>query len=141
MTATVTILPVRTAAEHAQATAHLRVLMDAADADARADEIAAQAQLIEAYERVHFPIPAPDAIAAIEFRMEQEGLDRPALAKVLHVQRGRVSELLNGKRKFTVAMLQALHREWRIPAEALLGGAPRPRPRPAARRRKAAKAR
>ncbi len=125
MTATVTILPVRTAAEYAEATAHVRALMEANDADARADEIAVQAQLIEAYERVHFPIPTPDAITAIKFRMEQEGLDRPALAKVLHIQRGRVSELLNGKRQFTVTMLRALHRHWHIPAEALLAAATR----------------
>jgi HTH-type transcriptional regulator/antitoxin HigA len=122
MIMTVTILPVRTAAEHAAATAHLRALMDAADADARADEIAVQAQIIEAFERVHFPIPIPDVITAIEFRMEQEGLERPDLAKVLDIQRGRVSELLNGKRQFTVAMLRALHRHWDIPAEALLAG-------------------
>jgi HTH-type transcriptional regulator/antitoxin HigA len=122
MTITVTILPVRTATEHAAATAHLRMLMEGSKADARADEIAAQAQLIESFERVHFPISTPDAITAIEFRMEQEGLDRPDLAKVLNIQRGRVSELLNGKRQFTVAMLRALHRHWGIPAEALLGG-------------------
>ena len=134
MTTTVTILPVRTTAEHKHATAHLRALMEAGDADARADEIAAQAQLIEAYERAHFPIPTPDAITAIAFRMEQEGLDRPALAKVLQVERGRVSELLSGKRQFTVAMLRALHRQWHIPAEALLAGA-------VVRRRRAVKAR
>lgn len=134
MTTTVTILPVRTTAEHKQATAHLRALMDAADADERADEIAAQAQLIEAYERAHFPIPTPDAITAIAFRMEQEGLDRTALAKVLQVERGRVSELLSGKRQFTVAMLRALHRQWHIPAEALLASA-------VVRRRRAVKAR
>ena len=131
MTTTVTILPVRTTAEHKQATAHLRALMDA---DERADEIAAQAQLIEAYERAHFPIPTPDAITAIAFRMEQEGLDRTALAKVLQVERGRVSELLSGKRQFTVAMLRALHRQWHIPAEALLASA-------VVRRRRAVKAR
>lgn len=123
MSMTVTILPVRSAAEHTAATAHLRVLMDDSHSAARADEIAAQAQLIEGFERVHFPIPTPDVITAIEFRMEQEGLKRPDLAKVLHIQRGRVSELLNGKRQFTVAMLRALHRHWRIPAEALLAGA------------------
>ena len=123
MSATVTILPVRTATECTEAKGHLRVLMDAADAEDRADEIAAQAQLIEVYERVHFPIPTPDAITAIKFRMEQEGLDRLALAKVLHIERGRVSELLSGKRQFTVAMLRALHRHWHIPAEALLAGA------------------
>lgn len=120
MTKTVSILPVRSAAEHAEATAHLRALMDAPDADDRAAEIQAQASLIEAYERVHFPIEAPDALTAIRFHMEQKDLDRADLAKVLHVERGRVSELLNGKRPFTVKMLRALHESWRIPAEALL---------------------
>ncbi len=122
MTIAFTILPVRNPTEHADAGAHLRALMDAADADERADEIAAQAQLIEVYERAHFAIPTPDAITAIVFRMEQEGLDRVDLAKVLNVERGRVSELLNGKRQFTVTMLRALHHQWHIPAEALLGG-------------------
>lgn len=125
----VSVLPVRTAADHTAATARLRDLMDADDADGHAAEIQAQASLIEAYERTHFPIPAPDALTAIRFRMEQEGLDRADLAKVLQVERGRVSELLNGKRQFTVAMLRALHESWRIPAEALLASVRRPRTR------------
>ena len=118
---------------HVEASAYLRTLMATTNAEGRADEIAAQAQLIEAYGRVHFPIPTPDAITAIEFRMEQEGLDRQALAKVLHVERGRVSELLNGKRQFTVAMLRASHRHWHIPAEALLASATVRRPRGSAK--------
>ena len=134
MSATVTVLPVRTAAEYAEAKARLRTLMDAKDAEARADEIAAQAQLIEAYERVHFPLPTPDAIAAIHFRMEQQGWDRLDLAKVLQVGRGRISELLNGKRPFTVTMLRALHRVWKIPAAALLADARSPRSRLPTRR-------
>jgi len=28
---------------------------------------------IEAYERRHFPMPLPDAVEAIKFRMEQHG--------------------------------------------------------------------
>jgi len=135
MTIAFTILPVRNPTELTEATAHLRVLMDAIDADARADEIAAQAQLIEVYERAHFAIPIPDAITAIVFRMEQEGLDRVDLAKVLNVERGRVSELLNGKRQFTVAMLRALYHQWHIPAEALLGRPVARRPRSVGRAR------
>src|SRR5690606_35043106 len=95
----------------------------------RAAEIQAQASLIEAYERTHFPIVVPDVVAAIRFRMVEEGLDRNDLAKVLHVERGRVSELLNGKRQFTVKMLQSLHERWHIPAQVLLGSARRSRSR------------
>jgi HTH-type transcriptional regulator/antitoxin HigA len=103
--------------------------MEAKDADRNAAGIQAQASLVEAYERTHFPIPAPDVLTAIRFRMEQEGLDRADLAKVLQVERGRVSELLSGKRQFTVKMLRALHETWRIPAEALLASVQRSRPR------------
>ena len=120
MSTAVTVHLVRNPAEHAEAKARLHVVMELPDADTHADEIAAQAQLIEDYERTHFPIAAPDAITAIQFRMEQEGLDRGDLAKVLHTERGRVSELMNGKRQFTVRMLCSLYRHWRIPAEVLL---------------------
>lgn len=53
------VIPVRTAAEHAEATARLRTLMESPESDANAAEIQAQASLIEAYERTHFPIEAP----------------------------------------------------------------------------------
>jgi HTH-type transcriptional regulator/antitoxin HigA len=118
MTATVTVHLVRTAKEYDQAKDHLMALMT--EIDSNPDEISAQAQLIEDYERKHFPITAPDAISAVIFRMDQEGLDRSDLARVLKVPRGRVSELLSGKRPFTVAMLRILHSAWRIPSDALL---------------------
>jgi HTH-type transcriptional regulator/antitoxin HigA len=123
----ITILAVRNVADLTEATAHLHALMDAPDADAHADEIAAQGQLIAAYEKIHFPIPTPDLMSAVRFRMDQMGYDRSDLAKVLGVERGRVSELMRGKRQFTVAMLRALHGEWGIPADALLNGPSRPR--------------
>jgi len=74
--------------------------------------------LIEAYEVKHFPIPAPDPIAAIEFMMEQKGLSRRALEPAIG-SRGRVSEVLTRKRKLTLPMVRELSALLDIPAEIL----------------------
>ena len=75
--------------------------------------------LIELYEKQHYNIEAPDPIEAIKFRMEQKGMKPVDLAKYLGT-RGRVSEILNRKRKLTVKMMKILHHQLGIPAESLL---------------------
>lgn len=76
--------------------------------------------LIEAYEREHFPIDAPDPIEAIKFRMEQQGLT-PADLPPLIGRLNRVYEALNRKRPLTMAMVRRLHRQLGLPAESLIG--------------------
>lgn len=75
--------------------------------------------LIEMYEEKHYKIEAPDPIEAIKFRMEQAGMKPIELAKFLGT-RGRVSEILNRKRKLTVNMMRILHQKLGVPAESLL---------------------
>lgn len=77
------------------------------------------ATLIEAYENEHYPIEAPDPVAAIEFFMALEDLGQSALADVLG-SRSRASEILKRKRPLTLDMIVKLNREWRIPAEVLI---------------------
>lgn len=72
-----------------------------------------------AYESKHHPIPKPDPIEAIKFRMEQLGMSNAALAQYLGYE-SRVSEILSGKRGLTVKMMQVLHHKLGIPAESLL---------------------
>ncbi len=52
--------------------------------------------------------------------MEQEGL-RPQDLVPLLGSRSRVSEVLNGKRPLTLAMIRRLHQGLGIPADVLLG--------------------
>ena len=47
---------------------------------ARLDVIGA---LVDAYEEEHFPIPDPDPIEAIRFRLEQQGLDESDLVGII----------------------------------------------------------
>ena len=88
------------------------------DSDAGA-HFEAMLTLIEAYEAKHYPISPPDPIEAILFRMEQQGL-KPKDLEPMIGQMNRVYEVLNGKRKLTMAMVWRLHIGLGIPAESLI---------------------
>lgn len=75
--------------------------------------------LIEAYEAKHFPIDLPDPIDAIKFRMEQAGLSAKDLEPAIG-RSNRVYEVLNGKRRLTLAMVWRLHTMFGIPTDCLV---------------------
>jgi len=75
--------------------------------------------VIEAYEAKHWPIEPADPIDAIRYRMETGGYTQADLAQLLG-SRPRASEIMNRKRALTIPMAYRLHREWNIPAEALI---------------------
>ena len=96
---------------------------------AKAQELAQEAELerwsllVERYEQEQFPIDLPDPVAAIKFRMEQDGLRQKDLEKYFP-GKNRVSEILNRKRPLSIGMIRALHRGLGIPAEVLLREVP-----------------
>lgn len=71
------------------------------------------------YEREHWPTGLPDALTAIQFRMEQQGLKQ---ADVYHCfgSRSKCSEVLSGKRTLSLMMIRRLHNELGIPLESLI---------------------
>jgi len=111
------IQPIRTDADHAAALRRIDRLMDAAAGTPEADELDVLATLVEAYEDRHFPVADPDPLVAIQFRMEQLGLTRKDLEPLLG-SRGRVSEVLNGRRALSLQMIRRLHANstspWRV---------------------------
>lgn len=71
------------------------------------------------YEQKHFPIDIPDPVAAITFRMQQQG---PVDAD-LDTSLGRcsgVSEVLNKKRKLSINMIRKWHKNLGIPLHRLI---------------------
>jgi len=84
-----------------------------------ADRFDVLSTLIAAYEEEHWPIDPPDAVEAIRFRMDQLGLRQADLARLIG-SRSRASEIMRRKRPLTLEHAWRLHKEWRIPAEALL---------------------
>ncbi|MBK3662229.1 XRE family transcriptional regulator [Bradyrhizobium diazoefficiens] len=77
------------------------------------------ALVIEDYERKHWPIDPPDAVDAIRYRMETGEHTQADLGRLLG-SRQRASDILTRKRPLTMKMAWRLHREWGIPAEALI---------------------
>lgn len=76
--------------------------------------------LVDLYERTHHPIDPPDPIEAIKFRMEQMGLTRKDLEPFIG-SRGRVHEILTGKRQLTLRMIRRLRDGLGVSADVLVG--------------------
>jgi len=77
------------------------------------------ALLIEEYEEKYYPIESPDPITAIRIRMEELELKQKDLVGVIG-SKGIVSEVLNRKRKLTVAMIRKLSEKLKITAQILI---------------------
>jgi HTH-type transcriptional regulator/antitoxin HigA len=77
------------------------------------------AKLVEDYERTAFPFAKPDPVAAIHFRMEQQGLRQKDIADLLG-GKNRASEVLSRKRPLTLSMIRALHTRLGLPASVLI---------------------
>ncbi len=115
------IRPIRTDGDYRAALALVAPYFDhepEIDSDAGA-HFESMLTLIEAYEAKHYPMSPPGPIEAILFRMEQQGL-KPIDLEPMIGQRNRVYEVLNGKRKLTMAMVWRLHVGLGIPAESLI---------------------
>ncbi len=65
---------ITTETEYEAALARLETLMDAEPNSPQEEELKLLAVLIEEYELEHYPIPAPDPIEAVKFRMEQQDI-------------------------------------------------------------------
>ena len=128
------IKPIRTAEDHKAALAEIERLWDAKPGSPEGDKFEVLATLVDEWERKHTPILPPDPVEAIKFRLEQQGQTRKALEPILGT-RARVSEVLNGHRKLTLAMIRALSRALNIPLEVLVGETESARGRPSRRSR------
>ena len=111
--------PIRTKQDYEAALAEIERLWGASAGTPEGDRLDVLATLVDAYEAAHDPMEPPDPIEAIQFRMEQQGLTRKDLERLLGT-RTRVSEVLNRKRGLSIAMIRRLHAELGIPAEVLI---------------------
>jgi HTH-type transcriptional regulator/antitoxin HigA len=111
---------IKTKAEYEAALSRIDKLMDAAPDTPEGDELELFSLLVRDYEEEKFPITKPDPIAAIRFRMEQQGLSQKDLVPILG-SRSHISEVLSGRRRLSLKMIRALVVALRIPAELLLG--------------------
>lgn len=113
---------IHTEADHEAALQRIDALMenDPDPASTEGEELELLGVLVECYEKKKYPMDMPTPVAAIQFRMEQQGLKPKDLVQYLGSP-SKVSEILNGKRQLTLAMIRRLHEGLGIPAEVLIG--------------------
>lgn len=117
------IKPIRSNRDYSNALRRIEKLLDADEGSPEEEELEILSVLVEKWEDVHYPIGPPDPIAAIEFRMEQQGLSRKELESYLG-SRQRVADILNRRRPLSVAMIRRLHEGLGIPAATLIRETP-----------------
>lgn len=116
------IKPIRNDEDLRAAFHQLEAVFQAQEGAPEADEMEILVTLIEAYEHKNFPISAADPVEAIKFRMEQQGLTPKDLEPYIGSS-GRVSEVLNRRRRLSLQMVKRLHDGLHIPYESLLSAA------------------
>jgi HTH-type transcriptional regulator / antitoxin HigA len=115
------IRPIHSEAEYDAALAEIERYFDKAPkpGTTEADRFDLLALVIEDYEKKHWPIEPPNPVDAIRYRMETGGYTQADLGRLLG-SRQRASDVLTRRRRLTMQMVWKLHREWGIPAEALI---------------------
>lgn len=113
--------PIKTDEQYNDALARVYEIMqtNVKEGSAASDELEVLSILIKEYELVHYPIPSPNPLEAIKFRLDQMGISEKELGDILGY-RSRKSEILSGKRKLSLAMIRKLNEILHIPAEVLI---------------------
>ena len=113
--------PIRTQREHQSAIEQAEALWDAPAGSPQADTLEVLTLLIEAYEREHYPIEAPDPIDLLHHVMDARGLARKDLEPFIGT-RARVAEILNRVRPLSLEMIRRLAHGLDLPADVLIRG-------------------
>jgi len=110
---------IKTEAQHEATLARIERIFDAKPGTAKGDELELLVLLVEAYEDSAYPIDLPDPIAALRFRMEQEGLKPRDLIPYIG-SKSKVSEVLSGRRPLSLRMIRKLVTGLNFPAAVAL---------------------
>jgi len=111
--------PIRSETEHRAALAEIERLWDVPEQSPEADRLEVLALLVEAYEKTHYPIEAPDPVSFIEHVMDARGLTRKDLEPFIG-PRGRVADILNRTRPLSMGMIRSLATGLNLPADILI---------------------
>lgn len=88
--------------------------------DPKSVELCLMADIVEEYEKIHFPIAKPDFKEVIKLRLEEENMQKKIFAERIGVSPSRVSEYLSGKAEPTLKVASAICRTLNIRADVAL---------------------
>jgi HTH-type transcriptional regulator/antitoxin HigA len=105
--------------DHKATLQEIERLWSAPDKSPEAERLSVLALLVEHYERTNFPIEDPDPVQLLEHVMQSRGLTRKDFEPAIG-QRGRVTEIFNRVRPFSLEMIRRLVDQFDLPAEILV---------------------
>lgn len=76
--------------------------------EASAIELAILSDVVETYEKIHYPIEKPTIGELISLSIEEKGMTQKQLAKELGVSPSRVSDYISGRSEPTLRIAHAL---------------------------------
>ncbi len=103
------IKPIKNKKEYTGALKRFDKIFDAPAHSKEGDEAEVLSILIESYENEKYPIGEPDPVEAIKIRMEDMGIKQSDLIGIIG-GKGKVSEVLNRKRKLSLTMIRNLNK-------------------------------
>lgn len=89
--------------------------------DKNAVELAIVSDIVEAYEKLHFPIAKPTIGELISLSIEEKGMTQKQLAEKLGVSPSRVSDYVSGRAEPTLRIARAICLILGITPDAMLG--------------------
>jgi HTH-type transcriptional regulator/antitoxin HigA len=113
------VTPIKSQRDYRRVLKEIEGLMTAKRNTPEGDRLDVLVTLVEAWETKHYPLDLPDAVEAIKYHMEQQGLTPRDIIPFIG-NRNRVYEVLSRKRPLTLAMIRRLHEGLGIPAESLI---------------------
>lgn len=114
-----TVKPIKTKKDYHAALKRLDEIFDAPANSTEGDEAELLTLVIDVYENEHSPIEAPDPIEAIKIRMEEMGLKQVDLVGIIG-EKGKVSEVLNRRRKLNLSMIRKINQRLHISPSVLI---------------------
>ena len=113
------IRPIRTDDDHREALREIERLWDYPDDSPENDRLDVLATLVEAYEVKRWPVRAASAADILRFAVSDMGRSQAELAVVLG-SRSAASELMRGKRSFSLEAARKVSEAWGIPIQLLV---------------------
>ena len=110
------IEPIETDRGYREALAAVERSWEAKIGTPEGDRLDALIERVSAWEAVHHPIPSPDAVSMIEFRMDQAGLTRADLEPYIG-SGALVADVLDRRRALSADMIRRLREGLGIPFE------------------------
>ena len=89
--------------------------------DKNAVELAIVSDIVESYEKLHFPIAKPTIGELISLSIEEKGMTQKQLAEKLGVSPSRVSDYISGRAEPTLRIARAICLILGITPAAMLG--------------------